>query len=476
MSNAIVSTAYEAPITFNTAVLFGEQHSRFDEQAEAMRQRILNAEDQIKPSVDGVTYYVSHKGDDTNDGRTPETAWRSTHHLREIAGELEMGSTILFERGGVYRGTMYMRTGMRIGAYGVGPKPQLYGSHHNYADEKFWKKTDEENVWLLETGEEQGDVGNITFDYGVINASTSRRLFRDQVVEDFDYYYDPEQHAVYFYHSAGNPGGMYKSIEVTARGTGAILRRYVPDGTTNDVVIDNLCMRYANFAVSNAACENMTVTNCEIGYIGGCMHTERIRLGNGIEFFGNQKNTTVRNNWIYQCYDAGYTDQGGRLHEIVQVSDNLVEYCHYNFEVFVDKDGAVKDSVYENNILRFPGYGFGSYNRRAYYERYSGRETKIGGNEAGNIRTGWKGCSSDHFIIRNNIFDGGRYNIVYSPCYDGVNGPTFVGNTWAQKPGGPTVSYPTGENGCEIPAPYGTLEAMQEAILPVDPTAILICE
>ena len=61
MSNPIVSTAYEAPITMNTAVLFGEQHSCFDEQAEALRQSILNAEDQVKPSTDGATYYARWK-------------------------------------------------------------------------------------------------------------------------------------------------------------------------------------------------------------------------------------------------------------------------------------------------------------------------------------------------------------------------------------------------------------------------------
>ena len=55
-------------------------------------------------------YYVSAKsGDDAADGRTPATAWRTAARLE--TEKIAPGSFVLFERGGLYRGTVVTSAG-----------------------------------------------------------------------------------------------------------------------------------------------------------------------------------------------------------------------------------------------------------------------------------------------------------------------------------------------------------------------------
>ena len=99
-------TSNEKPITIDTSILYNEMHSESDPQAAAMKQAVLNAKDEVKPSKTGTTYYVSFKGNDKNDGKSMATAWRTAQRVREEADKFKSGDVVLFERGGVYRGTI----------------------------------------------------------------------------------------------------------------------------------------------------------------------------------------------------------------------------------------------------------------------------------------------------------------------------------------------------------------------------------
>ena len=46
-----------------------------DEKAELLKTKILNAEDRME--ITGVAYYVANDGDDSQDGKTPQTAWKT---------------------------------------------------------------------------------------------------------------------------------------------------------------------------------------------------------------------------------------------------------------------------------------------------------------------------------------------------------------------------------------------------------------
>ena len=81
---------------------------------------------------DARTFHVdAAAGDDARDGLTPQTAWRTLAKVNGAA--LEPGDSVLFCRGGVWRGQMVPRSGasgrpITYGAYGEGAKPALLGS------------------------------------------------------------------------------------------------------------------------------------------------------------------------------------------------------------------------------------------------------------------------------------------------------------------------------------------------------------
>lgn len=77
-------------------------------------------------------YYVdSLNGNDTLDGTSESTPWRSLDRVN--AASLESGDSVLFKRGGQWRGTLTAKKGsgtakIIYGAYGTGAKPLLLGS------------------------------------------------------------------------------------------------------------------------------------------------------------------------------------------------------------------------------------------------------------------------------------------------------------------------------------------------------------
>ena len=84
----------------------------------------------------GVAYYLdAGKGDDANDGRSPERAWRTT--ARANAQTFEPGDAILLKREGRWEGELAPRGNgspekwITIGAYGEGARPRINGLDRN---------------------------------------------------------------------------------------------------------------------------------------------------------------------------------------------------------------------------------------------------------------------------------------------------------------------------------------------------------
>lgn len=422
----------ERPITYNTAILYNEKHSRFDALAEEKRLTIVNAPNGDY-SVSGTTYYVSPCGDDANDGTSPETAWRTLPRVAAARDDFKEGDAVLFERGGVYRGQVFLRSGMIFAAYGEGPKPCLYGSWRNYADPTLWQPTDTPNVWKVSVPEEEKDIGNIIFDHGV---ACGRKQLENILDEDLEFYFSMDERAVYLYLAAGNPGEVYEDIELAAR----FIQMHADVPGTHDVLIDNLCIKYAGchgIQFRNTS-HHITVRNCEIGYIGGCFlrwnnadgTPNFARFGNGFEIVGNCHHITVENNWVYQCFDAGITHQSsGAVHvdvDHIRFADNLLEYSPYNIEYYVHREyGTMTNIVYENNIMRFAGFGFGTLDR-------FGSNTSV----VSHVCAYYRAQPCENFIIRNNIMDTSYRNltaIAYPNDPEG-RGPTITGNTYVQSP------------------------------------------
>lgn len=368
----------------------------------------------------GRTYYISPAGDDGADGLSSERAWRSLVPLHPDAGYLQAGDTVLFERGGVYRGCTHLVSGVRYADYGSGTLPQICGSRRNYAAAELWEEAGEHR-WRIRL-DDLPDVGNIVFDHG--RAFGMKRL-TVPLQDDLEFCHDIGAGVLTLYLRAGNPGTVFSDIELCSNET--ILRG--PAHTT-DVLIENLCIRYGGahgVAFSNGA-ENITVRGCEIGYIGGSMLDETVRYGNGFEVVDNCKNILVENNYVYQCYDAGLTHQSsyapGCIQSGIRFRRNHVETCNYNIEYYVSaENGWIEDTVYEENYLQNAGYGFGSVNR-------------IGSNPGmlAHICCYVRRMPCRNFVIRNNILDSARGNLITigSPNDAEGLGPVMTGNSYLQ--------------------------------------------
>ncbi|MEZ4739048.1 MAG: right-handed parallel beta-helix repeat-containing protein [Flavobacteriales bacterium] len=84
--------------------------------------------------VSATTYYVSPSGNDSNNGTSQGSAWRTVARAQQLQYVLQPGDRILFERGGTYSGQLDINSNgsasqpIVIGAYGTGALPVISGS------------------------------------------------------------------------------------------------------------------------------------------------------------------------------------------------------------------------------------------------------------------------------------------------------------------------------------------------------------
>ena len=124
----------------------------------------------------GMAYYVSHNGDDSNDGLSPETPLRTLRQLR-LKCCVAPGDAVFFERGGTYpvvNRPLMLWDQVTYSAYGEGPKPVLTMAQENSAREECWELYYEgengEKIWRYYR--QVGDVGTVIFD----DATYARRI------------------------------------------------------------------------------------------------------------------------------------------------------------------------------------------------------------------------------------------------------------------------------------------------------------
>lgn len=414
--------------------------SKIEAQATELRNKILNSENTEKYyKWTGKTYYVSPTGNDSNDGLSKKTAVQTMDADVFFMNPPQPGDAILFERGGLWRLTnkIKVKDGVTYGSYGKGEKPTLYGSAHNYADEKFWLASRKANVWKVTVPDV--DIGLVVFNHGEL-VGRKRLNGVTTLEENGDFYYNSLDDTVYLYCDKGNPGKYYKDIEIGLTTTAF-------GGDKDNVVIDNFKIKYFGQGgiYFGAGTHNTKITNCELGFIGG-YKTNYARAGNCLQQWNNADRQYIAYNWMYQPYDTGYTfqgndtyvpevdDQGKPLidedsyYSNITVEHNLFEYCNYGVETWHSNRSAEHDFPIvpivnfkmQNNIMRYSGYGWGGMQRPDFtgYHYYVGRR---------NFKNA-KNC-----LITNNIFDLSSRSMVYWN-FGGFNlgDWTITGNTYYQ--------------------------------------------
>ena len=468
-----------------------------DALSEKRRLEIRSTRDEIK--ISGTAYYVSAVGDDENDGTSQGAAWKSLKRVSEA--DLKPGDGVRFRRGDIFRGSITAKEGVTYCAFGDGAKPEIRSWDKNLADPALWELYDaERSIWRLT--EKIIDCGTLVFNEGERHAKKHIPTYKNGVLvcrddesrefnvsselaEDLDFFsycIDPDKMTryptvrgdeviddfpvpnidsgevlgdLYLRCEGGNPGEIFYSIEALARRIG------INFTDKSHVRVDNLCLKYIGWhAIKGGACRHisgLSVTNCEIGWIGGVIHNyfgndpnfpeggrgTVARLGNGVEIYGGCDGYTVENCYIYQIYDCGITHQittRGKHYEMRDIlyKNNLIEYCVYGIEYFLDMNCGDTDSFMENvrisgNVIRHGGEGWGQ-------QRHN-KSTPA-------LIKGWSFYNrAKDQIFDNNIFDRCAYRMLHLVAKKEKYCPILDSNTYIQYEGGMIGQWGGNENG-----------------------------
>ncbi len=412
----------------SSTFLSGEQIcDGIDKVAEQMKKNVLetgNTKDLYPErfTSDVTVYYISEKnGDDSNDGLSENAPVKTIAGLDGKCGTCNSTTNhfvfsngnvaLLFERGGIYRGSFSLNSYSNIlfGAYGnvTESKPLIMQSRRNYADPNLWVAVDGyPNLWKCT--EKLKNVGVMGFDHDLFDCSddTYNELYGQmmnegilgfsgnlsELTEDLQFYsvvpYDATRVQynlsdpvdLYLYCENGNPGNRFQSIEIGECTT------IITAHSTKDTLIDNLAFKFTGaHAIGGGYVTNRIVTNCVFSWLGGSLLNFTgngvamvANYGNAVEVYGGCDGYTVDNCWMYQIFDTGvthqYNDQSACLMKNITYQNLLIEYCFWGIEIFNNKRSGNSPITDENkytghvnifyNLLRSQGYGWGSVTRQ----------------------------------------------------------------------------------------------------------------
>lgn len=472
---------------------------KIEPYCEARKQEILQSKDLCV--VSGQCYYVSEGGNDQNSGTSPDAPWKTLQKVS--SADLQPGDGVFFRRGELFRGFVETKPGITYAAYGSGEKPRFYGWDHSLADPALWEPAAERpKIWKLKNP--ILDCGTLVFNGGERHSrklipSYIRGRFVCREAEDKPFrpetemtqnldivcFYEGEMDTrpshgedfpvpkindksfgtLYLRCDEGNPGTVFREIEALPRRHMFYIRK------NQQVTLDNLCIRYVGahgIQGSGDSIRGLTVTNCELGWIGGGIQNyigndpnypqggrgTVTRFGNAIEIYGGCADFRVENCYIYQVYDAAITHQAetkGRFlkMEHIRYLNNLVEYTVYPIEYFLirsrgDTQSYMADIEISGNILRHTGYGWGQQRHNAHTPAHL------------------KGWSFENpardFRIHHNLLDRSAYRMLHLVAKEPESCPTLWENTYVQHQGG-------------LLGQYGANQQAEPPVLPFDERA-----
>ena len=424
-------------------------------QVDSLKKKILGSETNV--TVKGTKYYVSASGDDNAAGTSQETAWKTIAKVNEA--NLKSGDGVFFKRGEKFRTEKPLNTseGVTYSAYGTGSKPMIVAST-DASGSSNWEKTQYPNIYKCKISfPKDRNVGTIIFNGGeawgiqvqkrpngyrlsngtVFNGietftdDRKEHLFAgiNELKNNLEFYNVYEENTdsgeLYLYSAKGNPGDVFKSIEIADKG-------YAVYGTGKNVTIDNISIfgSGSHGIVFNEATENTVVQYCSFSWIGGSIHsldtTWRIlgtRYGNAVEAW-NCNNFVIHDCYSEQIYDSCYTVQSAGASIIgFKAYNNISDFCTTGYEVWASNDkvtGTIKDLDLHDNYTRFAGYGWS-------HQRPENGATFFSGN------TSTRDTYENNNVYNNiNLFSS-KY--THDVAATGCNQLNFHNNTYVMEPG-----------------------------------------
>lgn len=202
---------------------------------------------------------------------------------------------------------------------------------------------------------------------------------------------------------AGNPGTIYKDIEIIAA---------APD---NDIsifdawdaggyVIDNLCIKYCYMPIGGTCRgEGVVIQNCEMGWQGNNLFkisseeltTDYSLIGDGIYNISN--NALIQNNYLYQMAEGVTFEQSEGSMEAMgnyRVTGNLIEYCGEGIRISWEEEAVFDKIELTDNMILYCGYGHNNNDFEGFFS----------------IELGYIDCQyAKEFLVRDNVLVGSKF-------------------------------------------------------------------
>ena len=475
-----------------------EIESEIIAKATEKANKILSAPSISPDTIKGNCFYMSNDGCDKNDGRSPDTPWKTINrlHLAQRDGTVREGDGVFFKRGSIwdssfhtrYSGdyTIMFRGGVTYSAYGEGPKP-LFRNCIVASNPSDWEETIFPNIWRYRgnVGNRYNDIGNIVCDngkaYGIKicpsdpcspwkegNRTVNSGMVTNGMGEWFhsgntlcttpsqamhnnlEFLHDPVDGILYLYFDKGNPAEYFSEIILSKRG------HITRCSDSTNVVIDNIAVKFGgSHGITSDDCKSFTVQNCIIGWIGGSLQGDEpgstVRYGNAVENWGTSDGQYIRDCIVYQCYDAGLTSQYAgwdpenpiRINN-VEYTGNVMAYSNSPLELW-NSDGVFNTKMTDNYMF-YSGYHFG-------HQRpcKNGSFGCLGGRSTGQL--------FKNTVMSNNVFMYTSSFAHYTKCiaYEGQEkGITTSNNTYVL---GTSKFY---VKGSDVPFAYSNNEGLYQ--------------
>ncbi len=237
------------------------------------------------------------------------------------------------------------------------------------------------------------DVANIIFNN---EEKTGVKVWASsELNEQGKFWYSKDKGFVKLY-STSNPASLYSDIELVLKKVAIYMQ------SKSFIIYDNLAIKYHNYGIAGPNNHDIIVRGCDFSYIGGADQYEdqvnKVRAGNGIEFWGSAHNILIERNKLWEIYDAALTPQyksdvgvAAYFYNIV-FRNNIIWNVEYCFEYWNQPANSLTADIYfENNVCAFSGSGW-AHNQR--WDGPNGRHLMLYSNSA----------YTYNFFIRNNIF------------------------------------------------------------------------
>ncbi len=388
--------------------------AELDAEFAARIEEVRETESEWEVADGGRVYYVSNSGSDSNNGLSESKPFATLEKVMDLQslGTIKAGDVVLLKRGDEWHCPFTCVAGVQYSAYGTGDKPRVLGSieadnasqwihigNNIYKFDGVIPKTKDVGNIVFNEGEAYGqrvikalkeDVTLETGDQFIVSNGIDKWYFPIQEFHDQNdlaniaasepkanlmFYHNWDEEAIYLYSRNGNPGDVFDSIEIGQKVSG--VKAY------SNNVIDNWCVKYTGaHGISAGSCKNLTVRNCEVGFVGGSVQRFETltRFGNAIEIYGSADGYYVYNNYIYQCFDCGPTVQwqgaltfGTPLIEKnIEIYDNVL--WDASLEIWLSTTTKLQSKYYAalenckvyNNLLTASGYGFKGYTHQKH--------------------------------------------------------------------------------------------------------------